>query len=189
MYVTDAHNIREKVSPELINNRCRHVALDKDRRSLPAEQKMCHCFSSTQKVHLLSYSPVFIVLTLFFPLLPWICYSYGNCRPLWMASGPHRRVVSEPFITHSLQAHRQITQVAHTLTLSPSLSAPIVILLPHFWVLDALHVIETATQLFVVFVYIRPKLHSRHSRRYVTLDASAGRKSTLIRFVACVSLS
>lgn len=29
---------------------------------------------------------MFIFATLFYPLLPWICYSYGNWRSLWMAS-------------------------------------------------------------------------------------------------------
>lgn len=33
------------------------------------------------------YSHMFIIATLFSPLLPWICYSYGNWRSLWMASG------------------------------------------------------------------------------------------------------
>lgn len=104
---------------------------------------------------------MFILPTLFSPLLPWICYSYGNCRPLWMASDPHCRGLSESFFTHSLQAHRQITPVEHTssdsvltsFTLCPPYSLCMSVLI-HCKVLGALHKSKRAT-----------KLHWRHSWR------------------------
>lgn len=119
---------------------------------------------------MLSHSPMFILPTLFSPLLPWICYSYGNCRPLWMASGPHCRGLSEPFFTHSLQAHRKITPVEHTssdsvltsFTLCPSYSLCMSVLrctwshtvLINCKVLGVLHKSKRAAE-----------LHWRHSQR------------------------
>lgn len=57
-----------------------------------------------------------------FPLLPWIWYSYGNCRPLWMASGSHCRGLSGPFITHSLQTNH--TSSTYSASLSVALLLP-----------------------------------------------------------------
>lgn len=83
-----------------ISKQCRHFHIQLDtfthtyyrplfKKELHTESRVCSVLKDAWifQLQMPSFSPMFIFATLFSPLLPWICYSYGNWRSLWMASG------------------------------------------------------------------------------------------------------